>query len=74
MQQGANRYAEQVLGELDSRLQELAKVVIGGRRELIRLQSTDVEASAPSTESKTVSINRNRRSGGRIKEAAGGKR
>lgn len=63
-----------MLGELDSRLQELAKVVIGGRRELIRLQSTDVEASEPSTESKAVSINRNRRSGGRIKEAAGGKR
>ena len=74
VQQGANRYAEQVLGELDSRLQELAKVVIGGRRELIRLQSTDVEVSEPSAESKTVSINRNRRSGGRFKEAAGGKR
>ena len=69
VQQGANRYAEQVLGELDARLQEMAKVVIGGRRELVRLQNTDVELTQPeSGENKTVSINRVRRSARRIKE------
>ena len=75
VQQGANRYAEQVLGELDSRLQEMAKVVIGGRRELVRLQNTDVELTQPeASESKTVSINRVRRSARRIKEGRDGSR
>jgi dsDNA-specific endonuclease/ATPase MutS2 len=62
VQQGANRYAEQVLGELDNRLQEMAKVVIAGRRELVRLQSSDIEA--PIEQSNAVSINRS--SGRRI--------
>ena len=75
VQQGANRYAEQVLGELDARLQEMAKVVIGGRRELVRLQNTDVELTQPeANENKTVSINRVRRSARRIKEARDGSR
>ena len=75
VQQGANRYAEQVLGELDTRLQEMAKVVIGGRRELVRLQNTDVELTQPETnENKTVSINRVRRSARRVKEARDGSR
>ena len=38
---GANRYAEQVLGELEGRLQEMAQVVLGGRHELIRLQNPE---------------------------------
>ena len=75
VQQGANRYAEQVLGELDSRLQEMAKVVIGGRRELVRLQNTDVELTQPeSNENKTVPINRVRRSARRVKESRDGSR
>ena len=75
VQQGANRYAEQVLGELDSRLQEMAKVVIGGRRELVRLQNPDVELTQPdSNEHKTVPINRLRRSARRVKESRDGSR
>ena len=38
IQDGANRYAEQVLSELESRLQQLSQVVLAGRRELGRLQ------------------------------------
>ena len=56
VQQGANRYAEQVLGELDSRLQEMGKVVIAGRRELVRLQSSDLEV--PPDQGNSVSTNR----------------
>mgnify|MGYP001326063877 CR=1 FL=1 len=57
------------------RLQEMAKVVIGGRRELVRLQNTDVELTQPeANENKTVSINRVRRSARRIKEGRDGSR
>ena len=64
VQDGANRYAEQTLSELESRLKEMAKVVIAGRQELLKLQSSST-ASAPTTpsQSKTVPINRARRSG-----------
>ena len=41
IQDGANRYAEQVLGELETRLQDLSQIVLGGRRELVRLQGKD---------------------------------
>ena len=63
VQDGANRYAEQTLSELESRLKEMAKVVIAGRQELLKLQSSST-ASAPTTPSqaKTVPINRARRS------------
>lgn len=64
VQDGANRYAEQTLSELESRLKEMAKVVIAGRQELLKLQSSST-ASAPTTPSqaKTVPINRARQSG-----------
>jgi len=39
--QGANRYAEQVLGELEARLQEMSQSVLGGRHELVRLQNPE---------------------------------
>ncbi|MEB3173054.1 MAG: hypothetical protein VKL97_04250 [Cyanobacteriota bacterium] len=39
--EGANRYTEQVLGELEGRLRELSQVVLGGRRELVRLQNPE---------------------------------
>ncbi|MFM8526137.1 MAG: hypothetical protein ACKOCM_11045 [Cyanobacteriota bacterium] len=38
VQEGANHYAEQVLSELETRLQQLSQVVLAGRRELGRLQ------------------------------------
>jgi hypothetical protein len=41
---GANRYAEQVLGELEGRLQELSQVVLGGRHELVRLQNPEASS------------------------------
>jgi cell division septum initiation protein DivIVA len=45
---GANRYAEQVLGELETRLRDLSQVVLGGRRELVRLQNPEASAGAGS--------------------------
>ena len=64
VQDGANRYAEQTLSDLESRLKEMAKVVIAGRQELLKRQSSST-ASAPTTPSqaKTVPINRARRNG-----------
>jgi F0F1-type ATP synthase membrane subunit b/b' len=44
---GANRYAEQVLGELEGRLRDLSQVVLGGRRELVRLQNPETGAATP---------------------------
>lgn len=41
IREGANSYAEQVLGELEGRLQEMAQVVLGGRHELLRLQNSE---------------------------------
>ncbi|MBM5808674.1 MAG: hypothetical protein FJ051_02470, partial [Cyanobacteria bacterium M_surface_9_m1_291] len=43
--EGANRYAEQVLGELEGRLRELSQVVLGGRHELVRLQNPAAPAA-----------------------------
>ena len=74
MQQGANRYAEQVFGELDQRLQEMTKQVMAGRRELVRLQSGDVETTpvAASNDGNTaVPISRARRAAGRLRSAVG---
>lgn len=45
--EGANRYAEQVLSELESRLKEIGDVVIAGRQELMKLQV--VEPGTPAT-------------------------
>jgi len=44
--EGANRYAEQVLGELEGRVQELGQVVAAGRRELVRLQMPEGQPKA----------------------------
>jgi cell division septum initiation protein DivIVA len=41
---GANRYAEQVLGELETRLRDLSQVVLGGRRELVRMQNPEPQS------------------------------
>ena len=55
IQDGANRYAEQVLGELESRLKDLSQIVLGGRRELNRLQGKEGAgmAGAPGNASST---------------------
>ena len=55
--EGANRYAEQVLGELEGRLKELNQVVVSGRRELVRLQTPDMQPG----ESRCASSGRTRR-------------
>ena len=75
MQEGANHYAEQVLGELEGRLKELSQVVLGGRRELVRLQGMDATAPARPTEVATLAeaqqpMNRARRAANRVRRAA----
>ncbi|WP_216903030.1 hypothetical protein [Synechococcus sp. CCY 9618] len=75
IQEGANRYAEQVLGELEVRLKELSQVVLGGRRELVRMQGQDaapahrpVEAPIPLD---NATVNRARRAADKLRRAAG---
>ncbi len=74
IQEGANRYAEQVLGELEVRLKELSQVVLGGRRELVKLQAQEnapvgrpVEAPIPL---ENATVNRARRAAGKLRRAA----
>jgi F0F1-type ATP synthase membrane subunit b/b' len=73
VQEGANRYAEQVLGELEVRLKEMSQVVLGGRRELVRLQGQEansvrpVEAPIPL---ENAAMDRARRAAGRLRRAA----
>ena len=73
IQEGANRYAEQVLGELEVRLKELSQVVLGGRQELGRLQNQERPAPVP-TEAVALGdnepVNRARRAAGRMRRAA----
>ena len=66
IQEGANRYAEQVLGELEGRLKEMSQVVLGGRRELVRLQAP--EAANPAGEE---TVGRRRRVANTLKQLAG---
>ncbi|MFM7269996.1 MAG: hypothetical protein ACKOZT_15675 [Cyanobium sp.] len=75
VQEGANHYAEQVLGELEGRLKELSQVVLGGRRELVRLQSTEPQAPQRGAEVAVLGeapqpIDRARRAAGRLRRAA----
>jgi len=74
IQEGANRYAEQVLGELEVRLKELSQVVLGGRRELVRLQSQETAAASRPLEApipqENAAVDRARRAAGRLKRAA----
>ena len=73
IEEGANRYAEQVLGELEVRLKELSQVVLGGRRELVRLQSKDPGLVRP-TEVAVLpegeGVSRARRTANRLRKAA----
>ena len=69
VQDGANRYAEQTLGELEVRLKEMAQVVMAGRQELVKIQSirSQDESNRPETEGKTVPINLARRAASRTR-------
>jgi dsDNA-specific endonuclease/ATPase MutS2 len=72
-QDGANRYAEQVLGELEERLKQLSQVVLGGRRELGRLQGQELAAPAaamPEPVSREPA-SRARRAADRLRRATG---
>jgi F0F1-type ATP synthase membrane subunit b/b' len=74
IQEGANRYAEQVLGELEVRLKELSQVVLGGRRELVRMQSQDAAVATRPSEApiplENATVNRARRAAGKLRRAA----
>jgi len=81
IQEGANRYAEQVLGELEGRLKELSQVVLGGRRELVRMQNPETAATngavVPMPEAanglpQVEPMNRARRAAGRLRRATRG--
>ena len=50
VQDGANRYAEQTLGELEQRLKEMAQVVLAGRQELVKIQMIRPDSSAPAAD------------------------
>jgi len=65
IEEGANRYAEQVLGELEGRLKEMSQVVLGGRRELVRLQAPDGSGAT------TEPVSRRRRVANSLKQLAG---
>jgi hypothetical protein len=43
-----------VLGELEARLQEMSQSVLGGRHELVRLQSPEVAAQRQPSDAKPV--------------------
>ena len=80
--EGANRYAEQVLGELEGRLKELGQVVAAGRHELVRLQVADAPApgeiagrpgstGAPGAASRGASGSKRRRVVNTLRQMAG---
>ena len=72
VQDGANRYAEQTLGELEVRLKEMAQVVMAGRQELSKIQTIRSTPMANGTdESKTVPINRAHRAASRLRSMRG---
>jgi hypothetical protein len=54
-----------VLGELEGRLKEMSQVVLGGRRELVRLQAPD-GSGAPAEP-----VSRRRRVANTLKQLAG---
>ena len=74
IQEGANRYAEQVLGELEDRLREMGQVVVAGKRELVKLQGVNpasLVSNPVAGQQQAVPINRARRAADSIRKAAG---
>ena len=76
VQDGANRYAEQTLGELENRLKEMAQVVLAGRQELVKIQTIHPESGQRSPASdrsghEAVPISRARRAASRIRSMKG---
>ena len=72
VQDGANRYAEQTLGELEQRLKEMAQVVLAGRQELVKIQTGRPEpADVDAKDGKAVPINRARRAASRLRQMKG---
>ena len=73
VQDGANRYAEQTLGELEVRLKEMAQVVMAGRQELSKIQTIRSAASAPNAgnDTKTVPFSRSQRAASRLRSMRG---
>ena len=64
LQDGANRYAEQTLGELEQRLNEMNRVVIAGRRELgkvLAIKQKETRNNQGKSSQKTVPFIRNRK-------------
>ena len=68
--EGANRYAEQVLGELEGRLRDLSQVVLGGRRELVRLQNPETASTSTSSSSGREQSSRRSRVASKLRELA----
>ncbi|SBO42246.1 hypothetical protein [Cyanobium sp. NIES-981] len=69
--EGANRYAEQVLGELEGRLKELGQVVVAGRRELVRLQVPEQGEVVPVAVEQPTPTTRRRRTPAALRQLAG---
>ena len=63
-----------MLGELEGRLQDMGKVVMAGRRELVKLQSTEspsLVGSAANESSRATPLGRAGRAAERLRQAAG---
>ena len=73
VQDGANRYAEQTLGELEARLKEMAQIVTGGRQELVKIQSirSDLGSTQSNQPQTAAPTNRGRRSSSRFRSMKG---
>lgn len=73
VQDGANRYAEQTLGELEARLKDMAQIVIGGRQELVKIQSirSDLGSKQSNPAQAAAPIIRGRRSSSRFRSMKG---
>ena len=73
VQDGANRYAEQTLGELEVRLKEMAQVVMAGRQELSKFQT--IRSATPGAnagdDTKTVPFSRAQRAASRLRSMRG---
>jgi len=68
--------AEQTLGELETRLKEMAQVVLAGRQELVKIQTLKTETPLPrpaaeSEPEKAVPISRARRAASRLRQIRG---